>query len=450
MADKDDGLSRRELLKRTGVTLGTIALGTGCSDGESDGDAPPTTPTAGQGQGQAGGSGTGTNAAGSGTPNAGRGASGSGGVAGTRPPSGGTSAPAAGSSAGGAGGANEAGAGAGAGQGGSGTAGTTASDRARVAIVKKDTLDESVARAVELAGGIDEIQAGQTVFIKVNAVSSRAIGMTGIRTSNEVIASVIKLVKQRNPGRIIVGDRSARAFDSATVFDSAGIGAAAMAAGADEVYAAPRPDQDPDAWMRAMPPGFEETWGSAGGILVMRKIVEADHLINVPACKNHEFALFSLSMKNFIGAIGDTSRDPIHYLQSGTGNFGPIGRDIALINQAFNPLINIVDATTVIVNGGPYGDGPETVRAMPGYILASRDRVALDALGVSLIKFELGKTTVPQPDPTQNTLKNMSAWSLPQITEGITRKLGVASHDKADLMFDGVADSAGIEAVFRG
>jgi uncharacterized protein (DUF362 family) len=169
----------------------------------------------------------------------------------------------------------------------------------------------------------------------------------------------------------------------------------------------------------------------------------------VPACKNHEFALFSMSMKNFIGAIGDTSRDPIHYLQSSGGNFGPIGRDIALINQAFSPLINIVDATTSILNGGPYGDGADTVRVATGMILASRDRVALDALGVSLIKFELGRNNVPQPDPTQTTLKNTSPWMLPQITEGITRKLGVASHDKADLMFDGVADSAGIEAIFR-
>jgi uncharacterized protein (DUF362 family) len=288
------------------------------------------------------------------------------------------------------------------------------------------------------------------VFIKVNAVSNRALGTPGIRTSNEVIAGVVRLVKQRDPGRIIVGDRSARTFQSAAVFEDTGMGAAAMAAGADEIYAAPSSTDDPDAWMLVQPTGYESTWQSAGGILVMRRIVEADHLINVPTCKNHRYALFSLSMKNFIGAIGDGSRGPLHFQDSIGSDFGPIGRDIAVLNGPFTPLMNVIDATTALINGGPQGDSSDAVRTSPGLILASSDRVALDALAVSLIKLELGRTDVPQPDAAHDALIETGAWQLPQIVEAAALGLGVGSPDEVDLAFEDVADAAAIEAIFRG
>jgi uncharacterized protein (DUF362 family) len=318
-----------------------------------------------------------------------------------------------------------------------------------LSVVHNADLDAAVARAVQLAGGIDEIQPGQTVFIKPNAVSDRALTMPGIRTSNEVLSAVIRLVKQRDPGRIIVGDRSARTFDTDQVFERTMMAEAALAAGADEVYPAPSEAADPDAWVLVQPNGYETAWQAAGGVLAMRRILEADHLINVPTCKNHRYALFTLSMKNFIGAIADSSRDPIHYLSSIGSDFGPIGHDIAIINQPFAPLINIIDATTAIINGGPQGDGADTVRTSPGLILAGRDRVALDALGVSLIKLELERTLVPQPDASHELLTTTRPWDLPQIVRGAEYGIGSGSAGSAELAFEDVADAAAIEAIFR-
>jgi uncharacterized protein (DUF362 family) len=258
------------------------------------------------------------------------------------------------------------------------------------------------------------------------------------------------LVKTRNPGRIVVGDRSARQFpNSMQVFQNAGIEQAALAAGADEVYAAPSPEADPDAWMLLQPTDYETSWSSAGGILCMRRILEADHLINVPTCKNHRYALFSLSMKNFMGAIGDSSRDPIHFGDSIGGNFGPIGRDMAILNQPFSPLLNILDANTALINGGPQGDSADAVRVSPGLVLASRDRIALDAAAVSLIKLELSRTDVAQPDASHETLLATNAWSFPQIIEAGMRGIGATSAADVDLAFDDVPDAAALEALFR-
>jgi len=426
------------LLKQAGATFSGIAFGVACSGDDAAGEDP----SAGSG---------GEGICGSAAGNTSSGGTGAGTTGGS---SAGTTGGSAGAGAG-TGGMAQAGS-SGAPPGDSGVSndaavtGDAGSGRPVVAIVHRESLDDAVARAVELAGGLDAIQPGQSVFIKLNGVSDRAVGTPGIRTSNEMIAAVIKLVKTRNPGRIIVGDRSARQFpDTAAVFRNAGIEEAALAAGADEVYAAPTPEADPDAWLLLQPESYETSWSAAGGILCMRRIIEADHLINVPTCKNHRYALFSLSMKNFIGAIGDSSRDPLHFGDSIAGSFGPIGRDIAILNVPFQPLLNILDASVALINGGPQGDSADAVRTTPGLVLASRDRVALDAAGVSLIKLHLGRTDVPQPDASHDTLMSTNAWALPQIVEGGMRGLGVSSAADVDLAFDDVADEAEIEALFR-
>lgn len=318
--------------------------------------------------------------------------------------------------------------------------------RAAVAVVGNRDVAAAVERAVALAGGINEIRPGQTVFIKPNVVHPATQGFRAVVTSPEVLQAVIRLVKRRRPGKIIVGDRPSRIFTSELVFRLTRLGEAALAAGADEVYAAPTPVNDPDAWVRVQPPGWEETWGAQGGLLAMRKIVEADHLIEVPVCKNHRWAGVSLSMKCLIGAVGDSTRDAFHFNE---GDPDRLSRDIAVMNQAFHPLLSIVDATYALINGGPEGVATDRVTVNPGLIFASRDRVALDAAGASLIKRELERTEVPMPDAVNAFLRRTRAWALPQITYGAQRNLGVSAADRVDLRFEGVADAAAIEAMFR-
>ncbi len=326
------------------------------------------------------------------------------------------------------------------------TATTPPARRSLLSVVGGRDLDGRVRRAVELAGGLDEIKTGDTVFIKPNAVYT-ALGTTGVITSLEVLSAVIRLVKEYGPGRIIVGDRSARQVpDQDFVLENSGMKAAALAAGADEVYQAPDPVVDPDAWVLLQPPNFGETWSASGGVPAMRKIIEADHLINVPVCKNHRWAGYSLSMKNFIGAVGDSARDVMHYT---IGDPERLSRDISLLNQIFSPLMSILDATTCLINGGPEGLATDAVRVDRGHVLASRDRIALDAGGATLIKLGLEQTPVSVPDQVHDLALRTRAWDYPQIRHGIAVGLGVGGEDLVEILFDGVDDSAEIEAVYR-
>jgi uncharacterized protein (DUF362 family) len=317
--------------------------------------------------------------------------------------------------------------------------------KAAVAVVHVGEADEAVERAIALAGGLAEIRPGDTVFIKPNAVHGYVDDRPGVITSLAIVKAVVRAMKDRG-ARVTVGDRSARMFDSAFVFDLSGLREAALEAGADEVFAAQRPEDAPDEWVLVQPPKYEETWSSAGGILAMKRILEADHFIDLPVCKNHRWAGHSLSMKNLIGAIGDASRDALHF---NVADPERLSRDIAILNQPFHPRMAILDAQTALLNGGPEGVLSDRVLTTPGLVMASKDRIALDAAAVALIKVELGRTDVPEPDEVHAILKSTAVWSLPQIVHGIERGLGVPGHGDVELRFEDVADAEAIEAMFR-
>src|SRR5262249_46959296 len=79
------------------------------------------------------------------------------------------------------------------------------SPAADVGLARGSNMEEAVRKAVELAGGMDFIKAGQTVLIKPNVTGAVENPTT---TSPEVLYGVIKLVNERGPKRIIVADRS--------------------------------------------------------------------------------------------------------------------------------------------------------------------------------------------------------------------------------------------------
>lgn len=319
--------------------------------------------------------------------------------------------------------------------------------KAAVAIVGvgADVL-AAVRRAVELAGGLDAIAPGDSVFIKPNAVHPFAVDIPGVLTSPEVLAAVVTLVKERGAGHITVGDRSARGFDSAASLQDTGLAEAALGAGADEIYGAKSPKDDADAWVLVQPTGWEASWAPLGGVLVLKKIVESDHFINLAVCKNHRWGGFSLSMKNLMGAVGDESRDRMHYVAN---DVDQLAKDIAVLNSAFSPLMNLIDARTCMFNGGPEGILGDAVTTTPGLILASADRVALDAMGAAVIQLEQSRNTAASPDAVQDLLKNTAAWKLPQVLRGAEQGLGVTSAEAVLTRFEGAADAALLEARFR-
>lgn len=114
----------------------------------------------------------------------------------------------------------------------------------------------------------------------------------------------------------------------------------------------------------------------------LKMLSRADLVINVATAKHHSATLISLSLKNLMGLIWDRSefhtRLDLHQA---------IG-DLAL---AVRPDLNIIDASRVLLNGGPTGPGPVTA---DGRLFAAVDPVALDAVVTSRYSFG-GRTLTP-------------------------------------------------------
>lgn len=101
-----------------------------------------------------------------------------------------------------------------------------------------------------------------------------------------------------------------------------------------------------------------------------KDILEADRFINVPIAKNHSEARLTMAMKNMMGAIGGWR---------GRCHVG-LHQNIADMNLVLRADLTILDATRIMVEGGPSGGRPEYVR-VKNTIIAGIDPVAIDAYG---------------------------------------------------------------------
>jgi uncharacterized protein (DUF362 family) len=286
----------------------------------------------------------------------------------------------------------------------------------------QNSLEESVREAVEAAAGLPEIEKGQRVFIKPSMVgpSLRGLYPGRIATDPEVLRAIIRLVKKRG-AHPIVGDRG---FFPRISFYSNGFAKVCRQEGA-EVSLFPLSDYT------LFKPN-KRHWSK--GFRMPRILNEVDHFINLPVLKNHEAsnAEYTCCLKSFVGVCHPTDRfqqgpDELHTLN--------ISEKIAELNLCARPLINIVDATTIMVRGGPgsgivWGDPLNKVAiwVKPNLILASRDRVACDSLALAVLKLYGADNKV------QRSYIEKSVWDQTQIYYAAELGLGQAERDNINIL----------------
>jgi uncharacterized protein (DUF362 family) len=115
---------------------------------------------------------------------------------------------------------------------------------------------------------------------------------------------------------------------------------------------------------------------------VAKAILDADVFINLPQAKHHASALVSLGLKNAMGTIW--SRKPFHLWLD-------LDQAIADLGHVVRPHLTILDATQVLLSGGPKGPGDV---AQVGRMVAGRTTASVDAWGLTLTPFG-GKRLTP-------------------------------------------------------
>ncbi len=105
---------------------------------------------------------------------------------------------------------------------------------------------------------------------------------------------------------------------------------------------------------------------------VGRQFLECDALVNMPVAKHHDATTLTMAMKNWMGAVEDRGfwhRNDLHQC-------------IADFSTFIKPRWTIIDATRIMLTGGP--QGPSKDMRHPNLLVVSRDGVAADAFACTL------------------------------------------------------------------
>ncbi len=174
-------------------------------------------------------------------------------------------------------------------------------------------------------------------------------------------------------------------------------------------------DLDPKDWVKFKPKDCH--WQD--GFRVARPILEAECLISTGCLKTHGYGgVFTMSLKLHVGVV-PTHRHGYSYM--GELHQSPHQRKmIAEINDPFTPDLIVLDGIDVFVDGGP-ADGK---RAKGNVFLASNDRVAIDAVGLAVLK-SLG---------SNDRIMKPKIFEQEQISRAVEIGLGASSPSEIEVV----------------
>ncbi len=270
-----------------------------------------------------------------------------------------------------------------------------------VAFVKTTDRAAGIKRAIDLLG-VEKFR-GKDLYIKPNFNSSDP---TPGSTHQDTLVALLRQLKARGAGPLTIGERSGmgntrEVLNKKSVFQM-GKEFEAKVVVFDEL--------GPDDW-EIIKQG-DSHWEQ--GFALPRMVRKAGGIVQTCCLKTHRYGgHFTLSLKNSVGlaakVVPGNSYNFMRELHS-----SPHQRHmIAEINTAYKPDLIVLDGIQAFTNGGP--DTGKTVQS--NVILAGTDRVAIDAVGVALLR-HFGTT----PEVSQGAI-----FDQEQIARAVQLKIGVTS-----------------------
>jgi uncharacterized protein (DUF362 family) len=155
------------------------------------------------------------------------------------------------------------------------------------------------------------------------------------------------------------------------------------------------------------------------GFRIARPILEAECLVSTGCLKTHQFGgVFTHSLKLHVGVV-PTTRNGFDYMSE--LHQSPHQRKlIAEINAPFKVDLVLMDGIDAFVDGGP----ATGQRAKGNVLLASTDRIAIDAVGIAALK------TMGANDAIMNT----PIFQQEQIARAVELGIGVGSVAEIDVI----------------
>jgi uncharacterized protein (DUF362 family) len=249
----------------------------------------------------------------------------------------------------------------------------------KISLVKTTDRTEGTRKAIDLLK-INPVK-GKAVVLKPNFnTADPAPGSTHYDT----LHALISRLKEIGAKKITVAERSGPGPSTHDNMEKKGIFKMAKELGFDvlDLQAMPK-----DGWVLVKPK--DSHWKD--GFLFPKIYKEAESIVVTCCLKTHQFGgNFTLSLKCAVGMVppglGPPSAGGYPYMNE--LHSSPHQRQmIAEINTAFAPDLIVLDGVEAFVDGGPHIG----TRKNANVILAGTDRVAIDAVGLAILR-QLGTT----------------------------------------------------------
>ncbi len=271
-----------------------------------------------------------------------------------------------------------------------------------VALIRTSDRRDGVRRAMALLDppGIS----GRAVNLKPNFNTSDP---APAGTHNDTLAQIVTELKERDAREVIVGESSfpptKEVMEAKGIFDLA----------SDEGFSVVDFDEIPDSdWVHFQPAGTH--WPE--GFHLPRHVVESEYNVSTCCLKTHgSGGVFTMSMKLSVGLTPKPIRRGMHRSPD-------MRRMIAELNQGYTPRLIIMDGVDAFVDGGP----SRGTLAHPNVMIAGTDRVAVDAVGLAVLK-EMG---------SNDAIMGTPIFQQEQMARAVEVGLGVRGPEEIEVVSD--------------
>ena len=241
--------------------------------------------------------------------------------------------------------------------------GKAAEQEIEIAVVEGENPAGQVREAVRLLGGIQRfVHRGDRVVLLPNPQGTGR----GVTTNADMVAETVRLCLAAGASSVSVSSCHEKGPWIGT-----GIIEKVEASGGRMKY--PESDRDWAAVVVRNARVRKE-------VRVIKDALEADALINMPIFKQHNYTRTTCCLKNLMGTNDD----------NWSFHKGDLYLHQAIVDLAsiYSPALCLVDATTILAQGGPFGPGKVI---HPNKVYAGKDMVALDALCCGLLGVKPGE-----------------------------------------------------------
>ena len=279
--------------------------------------------------------------------------------------------------------------------------------RSKVFVHKGPDRDEATSSLLR-AADLRDLK-GKKVLIKPNFnTADPAPGST----HNDGLVSTLYHLNGIGIESVVVGDRSGPS-NTKEVFEEKGIFSLAHRIPFEPIVF---DELSHERYVKVVP--NEGHWRN--GFLFVKVAGEVDAVIGLCCLKTHAYGgHFSMGLKLATGMVHRHNMSELHSSLH-------MREMIAEINLAYSPRLVVMDGVEAFFNGGPMTGG----RWQANVSMASSDRVALDAVGVSLLKMH----------GTTKEIEKRKVFEQDQIRRAVELDLGV--HGPEDIEIIPVNDEA--------